>query len=76
MAERRKMMQGSVENFFKVFDEVRRRNVNVDLKILYKTFWIIEININNKTVLNLKGQDTNILYDNAASKLLQYLRSN
>lgn len=69
-------MQGSVENFFKVFDEIRRRHVNVDLKITYKTFWVVEITINNKTILNLKGNDTNILFDNAANKLLNYLRSN
>lgn len=69
-------MQGSVENFFKVFDELKRRHVNVDLKITYKTFWVIEILINNKAILNLKGNETNILFDNASTKLLNYLRSN
>ena len=74
MAERRKLMQGAVENFFKAFDEIKRRYNNVELKLDYKGYWIMELLVDNKVIFNLKGNDTNILFDNAASKLLNFLR--
>ena len=67
-------MQGSVENFYKAFDELRRRHVNVELKLNYKTYWTMELLVDNKLIFNLKGNDTSILFDNAASKLLNFLR--
>jgi len=69
-------MQGSVENFFKCFDEVKRRYVNCELKCNYRHFWVIELIIDDKVIFNLKGNDTSILFDNAASKILQFLRAN
>ena len=74
MAERRKLMQGAVENFFKAFDEIKRRYNNVELKLDYKGYWIMELLVDNKVIFNLKGNDTNILFDNASSKLLNFLR--
>ena len=74
MAERRKLIQGAVENFFKVFDELKRRHVNVKLNLNYTSFWVCEIFVDNKLVLNYKGNDTNIFFDNISSKLLMYLR--
>ena len=68
-------MQGAVENFYKVFDEVKRTYANVELKMTYKSFWVMELFIDNKLLFNLKGNDTNILFDNASSKLLNFLRS-
>lgn len=67
-------MQGAVENFFKAFDEIKRRYNNVELKLDYKGYWIMELLVDNKVIFNLKGNDTNILFDNAASKLLNFLR--
>lgn len=67
-------MQGAVENFYKVFDELRRRHVNVEFKLNYKTYWIMELLVDNNVIFNLKGNDTSILFDNAASKLLNFLR--
>ena len=69
-------MQGSVENFFKCFDELKRRYVSCELKMNYKSFWVMEILIDGKVLFNLKGNDTSILFDNAASKLLNFLRNN
>ena len=74
MAERRKPMQGAVENFFKAFDEIKRRYNNVELKLEYKGYWIMELLVDNKVIFNLKGNDTNILFDNGSSKLLNFLR--
>lgn len=67
-------MQGSVENFYKAFDELKRRHVNIELSLNYRTYWVIELLVDGKVIFNLKGNDTNILFDNAASKLLTFLR--
>ena len=69
-------MQGSVENFFKYFDELKRRYASCELKMNYKSFWVMEILIDGKVLFNQKGNDTGILFDNAASKLLNFLRNN
>ena len=69
-------MQGSVENFFKCFDELKRRYASCELKMDYKHYWVIEILVDGKVLFNLKGNDTGILFDNAASKLLNFLRNN
>ena len=68
-------MQGSVENFYKAFDELKRRYANVELKLNYRNYWAMEIFVDNKIVFNLKGNDTNILFENASSKLLNFLRN-
>lgn len=68
-------MQGSVENFYKAFDEFKRRYVNVELKLNYKNYWVMELFVDNKIVFNLKGNDTNILFENASGKLLNFLRN-
>lgn len=75
MVERRKQMQGSIDNFFKVFDEVRRIYANVDFKLNYTKFYRMEISVDGKTIFDLRGNETNMLFDNAASKLLSFLRS-
>lgn len=67
-------MQGSVENFYKAFDELKRRYVNAELKLNYKSYWTMEVIIDNKLIFNLKGNDTGILFDNASGKLLNFLR--
>lgn len=67
-------MQGSVETFFKAFDELKRTHTNIELNFTYKTYYVLELIINNKVLFNLKGQDTGILFDNAAAKLVNYLR--
>ena len=67
-------MQGSVETFFKIFDELKRSRANVDFSLIYKTFWILEVSANGKLIFNIKGQDTNSLFDLAATKLFNYLR--
>ena len=67
-------MQGSVETFFKAFDELKRKYANVELRFSYKTYWILELLVDNKLIFNLKGQDTGILFDNASTKLLNFLR--
>ena len=67
-------MQGSVENFYKAFDELKRRYVNTELKLNYKSYWTMEVIVDNKLIFNLKGNDTSILFDNASSKLLNFLR--
>lgn len=67
-------MQGSIETFFKCFDELKRTHTNVDFNLSYKTYWMLEVSANGKLLFNLKGQDTNILFDNAATKLFNYLR--
>ena len=68
-------MQGSIDNFFKVFDEVRRIYANVDFKLNYTKFYRMEIAVDGKTIFDLRGNETNMLFDNAASKLLSFLRS-
>ena len=67
-------MQGSVENFFKVFDELKRRYVNAKMNLNYTTYWMCEIFVDNKLILNFKGTDTNIFFDNISSKILSYSR--
>lgn len=67
-------MQGSVENFYKAFDELKRRYNNVELKLNYRNYWVMEFLVDNKLIFNLKGNDTGILFDNASSKLLNFLR--
>lgn len=67
-------MQGSVENFYKAFDELKRRCTNVELKLNYRNYWVMELLVDNKLIFNLKGNDTGILFDNASSKLLNFLR--
>ena len=67
-------MQGSVENFYKAFDELKRRYVNAELKLNYRNYWVMELLVDNKLIFNLKGNDTGILFDNASSKLLNFLR--
>lgn len=68
-------MQGSVENFYKAFDELRRRYANVELKLNYRNYWVMELFVDNKIVFNLKGNETNILFENASGKLLNFLRN-
>ena len=68
-------MQGSVENFYKAFDELRRRYANVELKLNYRNYWVMELFVDNKIVFNLKVNETNILFENASSKLLNFLRN-
>ena len=67
-------MQGSVENFYKAFDELKIRYTNVELKLNYRNYWVMELLVDNKLIFNLKGNDTGILFDNASSKLLNFLR--
>lgn len=69
-------MQGCVENFFKCFEELKRRYANCELKMDFKHFWVMEVFADNKIIFNLKGNDTNMLFENAASKLFQFLKKN
>ena len=67
-------MQGSVENFFKVFDEAKRVFLNVNFTLTYTTFYRLLLETNGKTILDLRGSDTNMLFDNAAHMLLNQIR--
>lgn len=67
-------MQGAIENFFKVFDEAKRVFLNVNFTLTYTTFYRMLIEANGKTILDLRGSDTNILFDNASHMLLNHLR--
>ena len=75
MAERRKPMQGSVENFFKVLDEAKRTYANLNFELTFKKYYRMLVEVDGKTVFDIKGNETNILFDNAATKLLNFLRS-
>ena len=67
-------MQGSIENFFKVFDEAKRKYDNIRFTSSYVTYWRLTLEINNKTVFDLRGNETNSVFDNAAHKLFEYMR--
>ena len=68
-------MQGSVDNFFKAFDELKRKHNNVEMNLRYTSFWMLEILISGKVIMNIKGNETNKVFDIAAGKLLNFLRS-
>ena len=67
-------MQGAIENFFKVFDEARRQYANIKYELTYETIWRMQMTCNGKLVFDLRQLDTNMLFDNAAHKLLAYIR--
>jgi len=69
-------MQDSVRLFFNVFDEAKRIYANIKLDISYNQYYRILVEIDNETILDLKGKETGIIFGNAASKLLNHIRGN
>lgn len=67
-------MKAGVESFYKVFDEFKKRYSSVNLEITYKTFWTITVEGNGKTFLSLKGMSSDVLFNNAAVKLLNTMK--
>lgn len=67
-------MSGSIDNFFKAFDEAKLRYKNIKYALLYDTYWHMSLEINDKVLFDIRGMETETIFNTAAHKLLEYIR--
>lgn len=70
MDERRKKMQGGVENFFKIFNAMKKYYPSLKMELNYNLYWDITVYLNEDQVIGYKGADMSMLFHNASLKLL------
>jgi hypothetical protein len=61
-----------MNEFFALIEKIKQRNPVVRVELVSeenRKFWRIIVSNGNKEVFNIMGQDTNLLFQNAYSKL-------
>lgn len=67
-------MQGSTENFFKIFNAMKKYYPSLKMELTYELYWDINVYFDNELVINYKGADMSMLFHNASVKLLDFYK--